>query len=105
MLYLRCVFSGGPLYGVLESGKEADLMDDRPEIDITTLKDQCKAENEQLLRNLKVDPHEAELMKLTLEDAQKGRMSYPVAGVFYTYYVLLILSAKCASHVHFVLSS
>ena len=72
---------GAPLYGDLEPGGFGLPVECKIKLDECTMKACCREHNEKLLASLKDDEFEDELMKLTMDDIKKQRMTELVSGV------------------------
>ena len=70
--------AGAELYGKLSRGGAENAAGVLPEHSIQALWAANVTSNAHLLSKLKADIWEDEIHRLTLEDAQKGRMSFPV---------------------------
>ena len=89
----RCVDrvrTGAQLSGLLEHGyigTPLDVVVDPPFVDV--LRPNAELRNRMLLEECKEDPNSAELHRMTIEDAECGRMTTPVPGM-----IRVILSSR-----------
>lgn len=70
--------AGAPLYGDLEFSGMGLPRECQPAGSADALQDDCARSNEKLISAMHEDKHANELLAQTLEDANLGRMSYPV---------------------------